>query len=223
MQTALLKYPNKSHRKTINFPNESVEFAELMGVIAGDGGISSWQMVISLNSISDMSYSIYLRKQIKNLFNIDAQVRKRPDQNTLLLVCSSISLIDYLVGKGATRGNKVIQNLDIPAWIKGKPHLEKAFVRGLMDTDGCLYIHKHKVLGKEYKNIGLCFTSYSEKMLNSVAEIFNKSGIKPHITDKNRRIYLYSSLSVVEYLNIFQSSNPRITNILDTWRDVRVD
>lgn len=223
MNTAFLKYPKKSHRKIINFPNESIELAELLGAIAGDGGITNWQLVISLNSISDQRYSVYLHSLIKNLFNIDAAVRKRPDQSTLLLVSSSTTLVDYLVKKGATRGNKIIQNLDIPSWIKGKPQLEKAFVRGLMDTDGCLYIHKHKVLGKEYKNIGLCYTSYSEKLLNSVAGIFNKFGIPPHLTDRNRRIYLYSSLSVVKYLNVFHSSNPRITNIFDTWRDVRVD
>lgn len=224
MDLALLRYPNKSHRKVITLPSDNEELAELLGAIAGDGGIGNeWQLVISLNSILDISYSIYLSNLLKSLFNIDISVRKRPNQNTLVLVASSTHLVDFLVNKGAARGNKIKQNLDIPYWVKGNPNLEKAFIRGLMDTDGCLYINKHRVLGKEYKNIGLCLTSYSKKMLYSVAEIFTRFDIKPHLTDKNRRIYLYSAKSVVKYLNIFSSSNPRITNIFEMWRDVRVD
>ena len=49
-----LKYPDKSHRKEINKPSKSTKLAELMGVIFGDGGMTRLQLVISLNSISDL-------------------------------------------------------------------------------------------------------------------------------------------------------------------------
>ncbi len=91
-----------------------------------------------------------------------------------------------------------------------------------MDTDGCLYIHRHKQNGKTYQNIGLCFTSYSKKLTKSVAGIMNKLGIKPHIMKDSTRIYLYSQKAVVEYLSIFGSSNARIRNKYLDWRGVRV-
>jgi hypothetical protein len=41
VDASLLKYPNKSYRKNINFPSENNDLAELMGIIAGDEGINN--------------------------------------------------------------------------------------------------------------------------------------------------------------------------------------
>jgi intein/homing endonuclease len=222
MNLALLKYPKKSHRKIIRIPSESIELAELMGIIAGDGGINNdWQLVISLNSIKDLEYSKYIYQLLKNLFNTEVAIRKRPKQNALVLVCSSTNLLDFLVAKGAVRGNKITQRIDIPVWIKDNPDYEKAFVRGLVDTDGCLFIHKHTVKGELRNDIGFCFTNYSRKLLNSVADILTKFKIKQHVTDKGKRIYLYGAKTIVDYLEIFGSSNPIITNTYKKWRGAR--
>ena len=91
-----------------------------------------------------------------------------------------------------------------------------------MDTDGCLFIHRHVIGGVIYKNIGLCFTSESRPLLNSVADIFRKYGIMPHITDRGTRIYLYNQNSVLRYLRIFGSSNPRITEKYLEWKGAGV-
>lgn len=221
MLPPILKYPRKSHRKTINYPLESPKLAEFLGIVFGDGGINNnWQLVISLNSISDLEYSKYLENLIKELFDIRVYSRKRPNQNTQVLVCSSTNLLDFLVSKGAVRGNKIKQKINLPDWIKDNKIYEKAFVRGLVDTDGCLYIHKHRIKSIPYKNIGFCFTSKSELLIKSVADILSVNGIKPYITDNNSRIYLYSAKSVVKYLSIFGSSNPRILKKYDEWRGV---
>ena len=107
-----LKYPKKSHRKTILIPQESIKLAEIMGIIAGDGGINNdWQLVISLNSVKDLTYSEYIKNLLVELFDIDVAKRKRPNQNTLVIVCSSISLVEYLVSKGAIKGNKIKNQL----------------------------------------------------------------------------------------------------------------
>lgn len=222
MDASLLRYPNKSHRKIIQIPNEDIDLAELMGIIAGDGGINNnWQLVISLNSIKDLNYSSYIISLIERLFNIKAVTRKRPNQNTLVIVCSSTSLVDYLVSKGAIRGNKIINKISVPLWITKRKEFKKAFVRGLVDTDGCLYIHKHSIKNKQYLNIGFCFTSYSDKLLISVAHILSEFEIEPHIKDKNHRIYLYSESNVVRYLNTFGSSNPRIYQKYTAWKGAR--
>ena len=219
MVPTLLKYPLKSHRKNFNSPNNSVELAEFLGIEFGDGGIGNlWQIVISLNSISDKKYSKYIVNLGLRLFGVIPSIRKRANQNTLVLVYSSTSLVDFIVSKGAVRGNKILQQIDIPNWVKLNPEYERTFVRGLMDTDGCLYIHHHTIKGVPYKNIGLCFTSFSEKLVLSVAAILRKNGIKPYITNKRRNVYLYSARSVVKYLDTFGSSNPRIINKYLEWR-----
>lgn len=218
-----LKFPKKSHRKKIKIPRNSKDLAEFMGIEFGDGGINNgWQVVISLNSIKDKEYANYIVRLTKKLFNIEAKTRKRPNQNTLVVVISSTNLVEFLMKKGAVKGHKIIQQINTPYWIKNNASYEKKFVRGLMDTDGCLYIHKHKIKNVLYQNIGLCFASFSSKLLYSIAGILKKNGIKPHITNEGQRIYLYSQKDVQKYLNIFGSSNSRITNIYKQWRDAGV-
>lgn len=219
MLTALLKYPKKSHRKNINFPPDSAQLAEFMGIEFGDGGIGNiWQIIISLNSISDIVYAEYITNLGLSLFGLMPRLRKRPNQNTLVVVYSSTHLVDFIVSKGAVRGNKIAEQINIPEWIKQDPEYEKAFVRGLIDTDGCLYIHEHTIKNVPYRNLGLCFTSFSNNLVTSIANIFTKNGIKPYITNKNRCIYLYSYKSVLKYLSIFGSSNPRILEKYKQWR-----
>lgn len=223
MNVSLLKYPKKSHRKSIRIPRNSALLAEFLGIEFGDGGIgNSWQVIITLNAISDAEYSQYVVKLINKLFGVGVVVRKRKNENTLQLVSSSTSLVDFLVTKSAVRGNKVKQHFDVPDWVRKNMKYEKAFVRGLVDTDGCLYIHRHTIKGITYKNIGFCFTSGSQNLLNSVANILSKFKIKPHITDNGKRIYLYGAKAIVNYLETFGSSNPRITNTYKIWRGAGV-
>lgn len=218
MDDLLLKYPRKSHRKTIKLPKDSEELAELLGIIFCDGGINNgWQLVISLNSVSDLRYSSYVHNLIWGLFGINPAIRKRPNQNTLVVVCSSTNLVEFLVSKGAIRGDKIKHQIDVPGWIMDNLEYKRKFVRGLVDTDGCLYIHRHFINGILRHNIGFCFTSYSELLINSVSKILKEFNIQPHITDKNRRIYLYSTKDILSYLNTFCSSNPRIYEKYAEW------
>src|SRR6185437_15520670 len=113
-----LTFPKKSHRKVITFPNESTLLSEFLGIVIGDGGINNgWQVVISLNALKDASYAEYVSQVIKKLFNLTPAIRKRPNQNTLVVVATSTSLVDFLISKGAVRGNKIAQQITAPQWI----------------------------------------------------------------------------------------------------------
>lgn len=219
-----IHHPLKSHRKVVNIPDKSKELAEVIGIIYGDGGINNaWQLVITLNSVSDSQYAVYVQGLLKNLFHIEVSVRKRPSQNAMVLVCSSRSLLDLLVANGAVRGNKIKQKIEIADWIKTNSSYKKFLVRGLVDTDGCLYIHKHVTKGSPHQqsNIGFCFTNSSKDLIAFVAEVLAGNDIKPHISKGGTNVYLYSAKSVKKYLDIFGSSNPRIINKYDEWLKIR--
>lgn len=223
MNLALLNYPKKSHRKIITIPEESTDLAELMGIIFGDGGINNdWQLVISLNSELDRDYAVYIVTLIEKLCNLKLAVRKRPNHNTLVIVASSMNLLDFLIKKGAIKGNKLKFGMQVPSWIMTSKEYKKAFVRGMIDTDGCIYIHKHTLKDIRNINIGLCFTSSSREIIQSIAGVLTEAHIKPHIHKNGQRIYLYGEKAVVKYLDVFGSSNPRIYNKLIEWRDARV-
>ena len=215
-----LKYPKKSHRKEVVLPKYSEPLAEFFGIMMGDGGINNdWQATVTVNSIADADYAQYISSLCKKLFNIRPVIRKRKEQNALVISLASTSVVDFLVLNGLPRGNKLRNGLSIPEWIRGKPALEKACVRGLVDTDGCIFTHTHKVGGKEYKNIGLTFTSYDPNLVFQVADIFEKFKIMPHITKRGRDICLYQADSVAQYLKVFKTSNNRIESVYRRWKD----
>lgn len=222
MDLSELRFPNKSHRKPILLPCNSPRLAELMGAYFGDGNIANrWQLNFSMNAVKDSAYAYYITSLVFDLFQIRPKIRKRKDENTLAISCSSISLVDYFITKGAIPGNKIHYQPSIPNWIHESSEYEKLFVRGLIDTDGCLYIHRHKVGPKEYKNIGFCFTNLCLNIVQGVADILAHNNIKPYITKDKRNIYLYRVASIERYLEVFGSSNPRIIKVYNQWRDVR--
>lgn len=214
-----LRYPNKSHRKKVQLPEPSVGLAEFFGIMLGDGGINNpWQANITLNAVKDLEYSLYIQRLIKNLFSVTSATFKYKTRNALRIFVNGVSLVDFLVKKGLPRGNKLKQGLRIPQWILNNRKYKIACVRGLVDTDGCIFIHKHIVAKKHYKNIGLTFSSRSPELVFQVAAIFEEFGVIPHISTRGYDIYLYRESSVRRYLKVFGFSNRRITSVYKKWR-----
>jgi intein/homing endonuclease len=217
---ATLKYPKKSHRKKVILPKYSESLAEFFGIMIGDGGINNdWQATITVNAIADAMYAKHISVLCKKLFDIEPAIRKRKENNALIISLSSISVVDFLVSNGLSRGNKLKNGLSIPTWILDKPLYRKSCVRGLIDTDGCIFIHTHQMSGKVYKNIGLTFRNYSPKLIFQVADILEEFGIIPHISKRGSDIYLYQADSVAKYLKVIGTSNNRIRSVYQKWID----
>lgn len=223
MENVALRYPKKSHRKVVRIPLKSKELAEFIGIMLGDGGINNpWQANISMNSVADATYARYVENLIIHLFGVQPAIRRRKERNTLVISLASTTIVDFLVSTGLPRGDKLKAGLKIPKWILKNPSYRKFCVRGLVDTDGCLYIHKHRRGGLEYKNIGLCFCSHSPILIEQITELFEESGIMPHINGTGRSIYLYRADAVAKYLKVFGTSNERIGGLYQKWKGARV-
>src|SRR3990167_9504638 len=141
MEVSLLKHPKKSHRKKVLLPKHSPELAEFFGIMLGDGGINNdWQATITVNALADKNYANYIVGLCVSLFGVTPAIRKRKDKQALVIALASTSVVDFLVAQGLPRGNKLAGVLQIPKWILAKSEYKRACVRGLVDTDGCLYI-----------------------------------------------------------------------------------
>ena len=221
--TIKLTHPEKSHRKKVILPKYSVRLAEFFGIMCGDGGINNrWQANITLNSIKDKDYIDYVTILCRELFGIIPSIYKRKGKQAVVISIASTTIVDFLVENGLPRGNKIKNGLRIPQWVLDNKRYRIAYLRGLVDTDGCVFVHKHKVGRGTYQNIGLCFTSYSTNLLMQVARILEKFSIIPHISGHNRNIYLYREDMVARYLKIVGSSNSRIHSVYKKWRGARV-
>lgn len=216
---ASLKYPKKSHRRKVQIPKASADLAEFFGIMIGDGGINNpWQANITVNAVKDYQYSLYIKKLVQRLFAIAPTSFIYKTRDALRILINGVSIVDLLVSKGLPRGNKLKAGLKIPQWILRKAEYRRAAVRGLVDTDGCIFVHKHTVAGKVYSNIGLTFSSRSPELIFQIAAIFEEFGIMPHITTRGTDIYLYRKEAVERYLKIFGSSNKRISSVYKKWR-----
>lgn len=195
-------------RKTIRYPGRCVELAELVGIILGDGGLSgNYQLVISFNRITDVEYAQYLRSLLKKLFAINSYIHYRKNNNGADIVVTSSNLVDFLEKQGLIKGNKVKHQVSVPEWILQKREYRRACLRGLMDTDGGLYLHRYDSHGRSYEYLKLCFTNCSKPLLDFVFNTLKELDYKVFLNGKH--VSIYSSSEVKRYICQIGSSNPK--------------
>ncbi len=196
----------------------SAQLAELTGIILGDGGISNYQLRIYLNRKADQVFAQYVSKLLKTVFGEAGSRYEHPEENLIILNITGVDLIEQLSKWGLEKGNKVKRQIDFPEWINRSSKYKKLCVRGLVDTDGCLFFHHHWTTSRgvkyKYRNLGLCFTSASRKLINSVSKTLDGFCVKHSINHRGDRIFIYNLEMVKRYLKVFGSSNPRISDKL---------
>ena len=212
--------------RPIVFPRESVKLAELLGILAGDGHVGKYQVMMTTSSISDLEHAQYTKELFEQLFNIPVSVIRRKDKNAIVIVVSSKEVCRFLVRKGLIQGNKVKMQLDIPNWIRSHDTYRQAFIRGLFDTDGCVYVDAHVIRNKHYRNIGMQFTNRSLPLLRAFKGGLEEVGLTPTQTTKFA-VFLRREKDIWAYFRIFGSSNSKHLGKLEAYliskrRGVRV-
>ncbi len=208
LKTHILRKTKFYNLKKVTKPKKTAEFAEVIGILIGDGGISPYQVKISLDLKSDIDYASYVQKLFEKLFNLKATVSRRIKNSTIEVILSSKTLVEFLNRQGLPIGNKIKQNIDIPDWIKNNNNFSRACLRGLLDTDGCVYLDRHTINKKIYENKNIAITSFSAKLLTSIKELFIKEGFHPTHTSKNS-IRLRREKEIIKFFDIIGSSNPK--------------
>lgn len=193
----------------IKKPKKSARLAEFVGIVLGDGGISKRQITITLNNKSDKEYAKFVIKLIKKLFGVAPGIYKDNQNSVDNIVVSRTKLVNFCTDElGLKIGNKVRQQVNIPNWIKKNKNFKIACVRGLIDTDGSLIIHKYKSSGKYYSYKKIGFTNRSLPLLKSVSIILFDLKIKNRIM-KPYDIRIESQMDVKRYFNVVGSNNPK--------------
>lgn len=194
----------------INRPNVSEKLAELTGVILGDGGITKYQITITLHNKDDKAYTKFVTALLKDLFGVTPKIYKHKKYNAHNIVISRKELVIFCTEKlGLKIGNKIKQKIDIPSWILKKKKLRIACVRGLIDTDGSIFDHIYKVNNKTYRYKKLAFTSASKPLVTSLFTILKKDiGVFPRIS-RERDVWLDRYKDVQKYMSYIGSHNPK--------------
>jgi DNA-binding transcriptional regulator WhiA len=135
-------------KREIILPAEkSIELAELMGILFGDGYVNyypkSKDYVIDIagNSLTDLEYHrSFIKSLFKQLFNVEPKIYFSKKRNSLSSRVSSKEILGFVVSVGMPIGKKT--NLVIPGWIKDNDSYFTAFIRGVFDTDGSFILRK---------------------------------------------------------------------------------
>ena len=197
--------------RPIKKPGASKYLAEYAGILMGDGGLTQYQSLITLNCVDDLEYSKFVVKLIEKLFKISPSVVFRKNSRVLTIRLSRVNHVKFLVSIGIVIGNKIGQQIDIPVWIRNNMEYAKACVRGLVDTDGCLVIHRYKSNNKLYTYKKVDFTSRSKPLLNAVSNILSELHIK-HGVRRGSQIRIEARKDVETYFKLIGSHNPKHLN-----------
>ena len=195
-------------RQRIAIPDHSPALAELVGILLGDGGISKYQIAITLHRSDDKEYISFVQKLCAELFKIEPSIVERPKMNVTNIVISRANMVDYFTDMGLVIGNKVHQQVQVPSWILANNEYSTSCVRGLIDTDGSFYIDKHVKNSVLYMNAALNFTNRSKPLLSFVKGELEKIGLHP--TQRTPyAVFLRRDSDIKRYFNEIGSSNPK--------------
>lgn len=193
--------------REINIPKKSLELAEFVGIMLGDGGITERQVTITLNINNDKLYSNFVRKLIKNLFEVRSSVYLRKKDSTIRVTVSRKRLVNYCQSIGLKVGNKLKQNLDVPKWIIENSLYYAACIRGLFDTDGCIFYECHKIKGKKYFYPRISLVSASKTLREDVYKMLIDLRFLPVIRN-NRSVQLEKKEEIEKYFKVIGTHNP---------------
>lgn len=197
-------------RNSILKPSQNISLAEFVGIMIGDGNISSYQVTIALNMYDDADYAIFISQLAKQLFDAHPSLYHRTKSNCTIIAISSVELVEFLVGLGLPLGDKIRGGVCIPEWVSSNSAYTIACLRGIFDTDGGVYFEKHKRGGKMYEYVRLAYTSGSPALLEDIFMLLRSLGINAKKRGHNR-VRIENFTDIEKYFKILGSSNTKHT------------
>ncbi len=155
-------------------PDKNLQ-AYIIGLAVGDGNLSNQSgRAVRLRISCDDKYPNLRNKIISSLKLLLPQngvgTVKRKSNCTDVYVHSNH--LENLLGWKALNGSKFSQNVSIPEWILENTDYKIKCLKGLIETDGSIYIDRG------YKMV--IFSTIIEKLANSVQDMILSLGFKPH-------------------------------------------
>ncbi len=193
--------------RDIQINTTSTDYAELIGIILGDGHISQYQISITLHSVVDRKYIRHVRDLIKKVLHIDAVAIKR--NNVTILYINSIKVVKHLYSIGVPPGNKTKLQVDVPTHLTKKEGFRLAALRGLIDTDGSFYVESHTYKGTHYAYPRLNFTNTSLPLIHFVYSSLKELGIAARYSKDMKRVQVENITEICKYSTSVGFNNPK--------------
>lgn len=200
-------YTGATTAKPIREPELSPPLAELVGILLGDGQLTTYNVAVVLNLRHEREYADWVANLFHDLFGVEPIIHTRVSKTTFTVNVASSRLVAYLSRLGLLCGNKVAQQIRVPAWIFEQDVWRRACVRGLMDTDGGPYPHIYRVNGKTYQYVKLNFSNHSLPLLADMKILLEGLGFSP-TSDNKTKVILSRQNDLARYYTEVGTHNP---------------
>ena len=124
----------------------------------------------------------------------------------VIIVISSKAVCARLAQQGIPQGSKQRLGVKFPEWIHKNASCTLSCIRGLFDTDGCVFQDSHRIRGKTYRSMGIAFANNEPNIVNFFNSALIDLGLHPTQTSKHR-IFLRRSHEIAEYFRRVGTSN----------------
>ncbi len=212
-----IQFSRYDKKRQIILPKKlSPELAEEIGIHLGDGTLSKNKNYFSVRGgyAEEDYYTDYILPLYKRIYNINPPLLKRSDACGFEISSKGIKEFKSKV-LGIVTGVKTYV-IEVPSCIMESRDKEiyNAFLRGIIDTDGCYYYSEQK----QYPVISLGLKSIP--LLKKVNEILKLLGYKPYFHKKSYQIQINGFPQFKKWTDEIGSSSPknqkRIANIKKT-------
>ena len=157
---------------------EKETLAYVVGVAIGDGNLSNPNgRATRLRITCDKKYSLLIdriRKAIQVVLPQNKVSLQHRTETYLDISCYS-NKWEGLLGWKVGQGSKYDQNVSVPTWIKQNKKYSTYCLKGLLETDGCIY------MDRGYKMVN--FVTIIPDLAHDVMSIISDLGFRAHLYD----------------------------------------
>lgn len=199
-------YKTKYIKKEIINPKMSVELAEILGVINGDGhlGKNGQEISITGNAL-EKDYFDYLKVLFERTFNLEFRLFMTTSTVLKLKIYSTeLSKIlnkEFNLPLGKKKGR-----LYIPKQVFSSDNFLISYIRGLFDTDGTIYIRRKKDMVIEIISAD---PNYLIQIKKALVRLNFRTGIS------GKHLYIYNQEEIVRFFGVIKPANPKHLKKLD--------
>ena len=195
------------------------EFAELIGIMYGDGCLSSYKkkyiIYICGHKQDDRDYHEKTTKRLfLHIFGKEVRIQERKKENALFIRFSDKKIFSILNSIGIPIGKKY-DYLKVPNCIVNNSNFAVCFVRGLADTDGSIIFSKQHRDTHYYPRIEIA--SKSKTFLEEVLLILTSNGFYGSVSKKgiHYRLEIPGFKNLQRWLNLIGFNNPKHINKIE--------
>lgn len=199
------------------------DLAEFYGILIGDGCVSKFRsqgrlhyaIRVDGNSLTDIEYyNNHLKPLTERVVNRTVNVKFRKVGNCIFIMFEYKDFAVFLNSRlGFPFGKKGEISIS-SEFIKNQKYLI-AILRGLFDTDGCLYFTKNNSENRYYPIIEL--STHSSALINQLYQVFTDLKFRVKISHFKDSVKLHGKDNLIKFMQSIGSSHPDKVSKFDYW------